>query len=93
MTVATLYEYNTNLERGHDSFDLFRIQFQDPVKDGNFLVSERFITGSVELQEGFEFCFLVGVLFFRSQYPIKEFSNRPRDRSFETLIQSKKNSV
>lgn len=57
------------------------------------MVSERFIAGSVELQEGFEFCFLVSVLFFRSQHPIKKFSNGPSNRSFETLVQSKRNLV
>ena len=90
---AKSYEYNTNLERGHDRFGLCRIQLQDPIENGNLLVSEWFIASSMELQERFEFCFLVGVLFFRSQYPIQELSNRPRDRSFETLVQSKKGSV
>ena len=31
MKPVASYEYNTNLERGHDSFDIFRIQLQDPV--------------------------------------------------------------
>jgi len=42
---------NANLDGSHDSFNVFGVQFQNTIKNGNFVISQRLFTRTVELEE------------------------------------------
>lgn len=41
----------TYLDGGHDSFDVFGIEFQDAVEDADFVITEGFFAGAMKLEK------------------------------------------
>lgn len=59
---------------------MLRVKFQDTVQNSNFIVSQRLLPGSVELQERFEFSLLIEVVAISSQYEVEDSRDGVCDR-------------
>jgi hypothetical protein len=56
-----------HLDRSHDSFHVFGVEFEDAVKDADFVITEGLLSGAMELEERLELRLLVRVCLVRAE--------------------------
>ena len=64
---TTIRQRATDLDRGHDCFHVFGVEFQYAVEDADFVITEGLLSGAVELEEGLELRLLVRVCLVRAE--------------------------
>ena len=68
-----------HLDRGHDGFHVFGVEFEDAVEDADFVITEGLLSGAMELEERLELRLLVRVCLVRAEDMVQKLGDGPGD--------------